>query len=85
VHLPGLTAGGYEWTVEITDGDPKPVAVEQIDPETASGPPGASLDHVFRLSALLPGEASVRFEQRRQWEPGVPAHDVRTFRVVVEA
>jgi hypothetical protein len=39
---------------------------------------------VFTVSPLRPGEAVVRFEQRRLWETGVDPHDARTFRVVVE-
>ena len=85
IRLPSLSGAGYEWTVDVAGGDPQPVAVEELRPDAPDGPPGASPDHVFRLSALRPGEAEVRFEHRRPWEGGVAAHDTRRFRVVVES
>jgi predicted secreted protein len=84
IRLPSLSGAGYEWTVDIIDGDPEPVAVEELHPDAPAGPPGAGPNHVFRLSALRPGQAEVHFEQRRPWESGVAAHDTRTFEVVVE-
>jgi predicted secreted protein len=80
-----LSGAGYEWTIDITDGVAEPVAVEELHPDGRAGPPGASPNHVFRLSALRPGQAEVRFEQRRPWESGVAAHDIRRFEVVVES
>jgi len=80
-----LSGAGYEWSVEVTNGDPEPVAVRELDPDAPIGPPGESPDHVFRLSPLRPGEAVVRFEQRRPWQTDVAPHDTRTFKIVVEA
>jgi len=84
IRLPGLSAAGYEWSVEI-DGDRDAVAVAEVGGDGPPGPPGKSLEHVFRLSGRRAGEADVRFEQRRQWEEGVAPHDTRTFHVTVEA
>jgi len=79
-----LRSAGYEWSVEIASGDPQPVAVRELHTDAPSGPPGASPDQVFRLSALRPGQAEVRFEQRRPWETDGAPHDTRTLRVMVE-
>jgi hypothetical protein len=58
--------------------------VHEVDPDTPAGPPGESPDHVFRLSPVRPGEAVVRFEQRRPWETGAAPYDTRTFEIVIE-
>jgi len=82
IRLPSLSSAGSEWSVEVDDGEA--VSVEEAAREGAPGPPGSSADQVFRVAAVRPGEALLRFEQRRPWEHGVAPHDTRTFRVVVE-
>jgi predicted secreted protein len=84
IRLPSRSGAGYDWSVEVADGDPDAVAVKQVDPEAPSGPPGESPDHVFRLSPLRPGEVVLRFEQRRPWDEAAAPREVRTFDVVVE-
>ena len=61
------------------------VAVEEIDPTLPRARQERAPDHVFRLSPLRPGEAMLRFEQRRPWENGAAERDTRTIQVVVEA
>ena len=85
IRLPGLSAAGYEWSVEIADGDRDAVAVAEVGSDGPAGPPGTSVEHVFTVSGRRPGEAVLRFEQRRSWEDDVAPHDTRTFRVTVEA
>ena len=87
IRLPSLSSAGYEWSVEVDDGES--VSVEEVAREgppggEPAGPPGSSPAHVFRLAGVRIGEAVVRFQQRRPWEEGVEPHETRTFRVVVE-
>jgi hypothetical protein len=58
--------------------------VQPLDGDRSIRPPGESPEQVFRLSPLRPGEAVLRFEQRRPWEPDADPHDTRTFEVVIE-
>jgi predicted secreted protein len=83
IRLSSLSGAGYEWSVEIVQGDRESVAVEEIDADAPLGPPGESPEHVFRLSGLRPGETVLRFEQRRPWETDVPPYETKTFEIVV--
>jgi hypothetical protein len=39
IRLPSLSGAGYEWAVEITEGDPKAVAVRELSRGGPAGPP----------------------------------------------
>jgi hypothetical protein len=58
--------------------------VKELDADAPSGAPGDSPDHRFVLVARHPGEATLRFEQRRPWE-SVPARETREVSVSVRA
>jgi predicted secreted protein len=78
--LPGLGAAGYRWSLAPGQGDP-PVSVRRAPAPPPSHPPapGASVDEAFLISASEPGEYRLRFEQRRPWEQGSPAHRSHTL------
>jgi predicted secreted protein len=85
LHLPGRAAAGYTWAVAVSlteDG-----VVEVSDTATGEGdvgPPGASREHAFVVTARRPGRAVVHFEQRRPWEQDAPPLEAHDIEVVVE-
>ncbi len=80
LRLTGLGAAGYRWSLAPGQGD-LPVSVRQAPapPDSPVPAPGASADNVFLVSASEPGEFRLRFEQRRPWEAGHPAHQSHTL------
>jgi predicted secreted protein len=79
LRLPGLGTAGYRWSLAPGQGD-LPVSVRRVPapPPSSPQPPGASVDEAFLVSASEPGEFQLRFEQRRPWEAGRPAHQSHT-------
>jgi predicted secreted protein len=80
LRLPGLGTAGYRWSLAPGQGD-LPVSVRRAPAPAPSSPPppGASADEAFLVSASEPGEYRLRFEQRRPWEAGGPAHQSHTL------
>jgi predicted secreted protein len=71
--------GGYLWHLR----DP-PAAIRlrrEDDLAPGEGAPGATGERVFELEAVEPGMHTLRFERRRDWEPGAD----REHAVVVNA
>ncbi len=80
LRLPGLGSAGYRWSLAPGQGD-LPVSVRRAPVPPPSSPPlpGASADEAFLVSASQPGQFQLRFEQRRPWEQGHPAHQSHTL------
>ena len=71
--------GGYVWrAAELT---PAVRLRREDDRAPGQGAPGATGQKVFELEAMQPGTFTLRFERRRDWEPGAD----RKRSVVVEA
>jgi predicted secreted protein len=84
IRLPGRGTAGYVWTVGVSSADAEVVDVSEADGGGGDvGPPGASSEHAFVLSARRPGRAVVHFEQRRPWEPDAEPLESRDVEVVV--
>lgn len=87
VVLGGLGSAGYLWEFEV-DGPPGVIAVRPDFPtqkETTrtnrSTLQTSSVEHLFTIEALKPGQAEVRFLLRRPWQRETPP--VRTITVHV--
>jgi len=60
--------GGYLWRAE---GLPEAIRLRREDDlAPGEGAPGATGEKVFELEATEPGTYTLRFERRRDWEPG---------------
>ena len=76
--LPGLGSAGYQWIAQPCD--PPIVSVEEIlhtEEESLTAMRGhgtGSLEQRFRLTAMSPGQAVVRFVQVRRFAPLHPPH-----------
>jgi len=69
VVLPENGTGGYLWRIADL---PPAINVRREDdlPPGGEAAPGASGSKLFELEANEPGTFTVRFERRRDWEPG---------------
>jgi len=68
IVLPDNGPGGYLWRVADL---PSALDVRREDDlAPGEGAPGATGEKVFELEATEPGMFTVRFERRRDWEPG---------------
>jgi predicted secreted protein len=70
LRLPGMATAGYQWSCDV-EATEHPAAVSKLPREQDRpdpSPVGTSADEVFRITALHPGKASLRFEQTRRWE-----------------
>jgi predicted secreted protein len=77
VELPGLGTVGYEWEIDVEDGDV--VDVSERAPPRRELPPGESVEQLFAIVGRQPGRARVRFTQRRPFEADQPPRDERTL------
>ena len=84
VRLSGLGVAGYRWVVDV-EGDPAVAEVHSQGTEGDEGgeAAGASAEEVFSIHAKRPGEALIRFEQRRPWERGAPPTNQHTIQLRV--
>jgi predicted secreted protein len=60
--------GGYLW--RVTELPPALRLVREDDLAPGEGAPGATGEKVFELEAVEAGTFTLRFERRRDWEPG---------------
>jgi len=68
IVLPDNGPGGYLWQVEDL---PPALRLRRADDlAPGEGAPGATGEKVFELEASEPGTFTLRFERRRDWEPG---------------
>jgi inhibitor of cysteine peptidase len=81
IRLPENATAGFSWSV-ISGGAPACALVGE-ERVASPSPPGAGGEHVFRLRARQPGEASVELNYRRAFEDA-PARRF-TMRVRVRA
>lgn len=87
-ELKGRGSAGYSWAYEIS-GDRNCVGVklEATDqpPRSGStqGPGTYSVDERLTITAISPGDATVRVFLRRSWEKGKPPLEEKTIRVTV--
>jgi predicted secreted protein len=83
VRLKGLGTAGYRWQAQVADASVAEVTEEGVA-ELPDRRIGTSADELFAIRALAPGATTVRFEQRRPFEPAdVPAADERVVEVRV--
>lgn len=75
VRLSGLATAGYYWSCDI-EGEQDALAVSKLSTFRQDRPDpsnvGTSADEIFRLTALRPGTATLRFTQGRRWETDTP-------------
>jgi predicted secreted protein len=69
ISLPGLGSAGYQWKFESSE--PQVALVEEVlhSRNAATVPIAGSLNQEFRLTATSPGRTTIRFSQRRRFEP----------------
>ena len=74
VVLEGLMTAGYLWQPEVV-GDQSVAEVFKAEDEVqcSTVAVGAGPAEVFTIRALKPGTTTVRFAQRRPWDPAPPA------------
>jgi predicted secreted protein len=60
--------GGYLW--QLPDPTPGIRLRRENDLAPGEGAPGATGERVFEFEAVEPGTRTLRFERRRDWEPG---------------
>ena len=84
MRFKGLVTAGFEWIYENSNG--KVAAVEKsFDGDAAAlKNVGASATEIFTVTALQKGEATLRFRQVRQWEPGKPPRDEKLVKLLVD-
>jgi predicted secreted protein len=85
LRFAGLGTAGYRWVPEV-EGDAEVVDVRSTGLESAGSDAaaGASADETFALRANRVGEVTVRFLQRRPWEPAdTPPANEQTIRLRV--
>jgi predicted secreted protein len=68
IVLPENGPGGYLW--RAADLPPAVHLRREDDLAPGEGAPGATGEKVFELDATQPGTYTLRFERRRDWEPG---------------
>lgn len=75
VRLSGLATAGYHWSCDV-EGAEDALAVSKLPtlPQDRPDPSnvGTSADEIFRITALRPGTATLRFTQGRRWETDAP-------------
>jgi predicted secreted protein len=75
LRLSGLTTAGYHWSYEVEGAqDALAVSKEWASPEDRpdASDVGTSDEEIFRITALRPGTATLRFTQGRRWEKDTP-------------
>jgi predicted secreted protein len=82
IRLAGLATAGYHWSYGV-QGASESIEVRKSWAPTTSDQVGDSADEIFTVTALRPGQATVRFEQRRRWEEGSPPVHKTMVRVEV--
>jgi predicted secreted protein len=85
VRLPGLATAGYHWSCDVEGAeDALTVRKQWASPQDRPDPSnvGTSADEIFRITALRPGTATLRFTQGRRWETDAPPLD--TFVIGVD-
>lgn len=75
VRLSGLATAGYNWSCGV-EGEQDVLAVSKLSSLRRDRPDpsnvGTSADEIFRITALRPGTATLRFTQGRRWETDTP-------------
>lgn len=88
VALEGSAGTGYAWQI-VDDGAPWVTPQSARSPEAVAADPGApqvvggAQVQRWRFRAAQPGEATLRFVQRRPWEQDVAPAREATYRVEV--
>jgi predicted secreted protein len=82
IRLAGLATAGYHWSYDV-QGVPEAIEIRKGWDPTTSGQVGNSADEIFTVIARHPGQATVRFEQRRRWEERLPPVHKTLVRVKV--
>ena len=70
IALEGLMTSGYVWEPEVAgDESVAEVTKEQADDRDPGVAFGGSSREAFKIKAVRPGTVTVRFAQRRPWDP----------------
>jgi predicted secreted protein len=75
VRLSGLATAGYHWSCEVESAqDALAVSKQWASLEDRPDPSaeGTSAEEIFKITALRPGTATLRFTQGRRWETDTP-------------
>jgi predicted secreted protein len=86
IRLRGLGTAGYEWIYENSDTTIAGVQKEYADESESLSERnlGPSATEIFTITALHQGEATLRFQQVRQWEPGKAPREEKLVKLVVD-
>ena len=86
LKLKGMAAAGYIWSYTVEKNDDQ-VTVSQSASAAANGGDNTrssySLDEVFIIRAIAPGQTKIHFVQRRPWEKDQPPLQEQTVDIVV--
>jgi predicted secreted protein len=83
INLHGLGSAGYQWMLESCD--PQVAVVKEVlhSKEEVAVPTAGSLGQTFKVIAIAPGHALLRFAQRRRFERGGEPHASSTVSLTV--
>jgi predicted secreted protein len=86
IRLRGLGTAGYEWVYENSDRKIAGVQKAYADASESLSERnlGPSATEIFTITALQPGEVTLRFQQVRQWEPGKPPREEKLVKLIVD-
>lgn len=80
----GLVTAGFEWIYENSNERVAGVEKTFDGDGVAAKNVGFSATEIFTVTALQKGEATLRFRQVRQWEPGKPPRDEKLLKLLVD-
>jgi len=84
VRFKGLVTAGVEWIYENSNEGGAGVQKSFDSDGGATKNLGFSATEIFTITALRRGEATLRFRQVRQWEPGKPPKDEKLMKLLVD-
>ena len=88
IMLTGNPTTGYNWSWDVDEENVVDVGAEyatdwQFQQEGEPMPPGTGGRHLFTLTGLNPGEATITFTYKRPWEEETPLYFL-VYRVRVD-
>lgn len=84
LRFKGLVTAGFEWIYENSNEKVAEVQKTFDNDDMATKNIGSSATEIFTVTALRKGEATLRFRQVRQWEPGKPAREEKLVKLLVD-
>jgi predicted secreted protein len=84
IRLPGGGTSGYSWILQSSGSEQVLSTTHStVAPVSTGVLQTGSVDEVFTLHGLSPGNVKLQFELRRSWEKDTPAAQQRLFEVEV--